>query len=70
MAPGNVRPSHEVLQKKLLVSGYEVLHLVIDKDDLLHGSEIVLTVFRITIVNMIVTVHQVECTSMEHNIRV
>ena len=41
----SVRPSHESLQKKLLVSGYEVLHLAIDKDDLLNGPEIVHTRF-------------------------
>ena len=36
MAPENVRLSHEALQEKLLVSGHEVLHLVIDKDALLN----------------------------------
>ena len=38
LAQGNVQPSHEVLQEKLLVSNNEVLHLVIDKDALLNGN--------------------------------
>ena len=41
MAPGNVRPSHEALQEKLLVvPNNEVLHSVIDKDSeaLLNGN--------------------------------
>ena len=42
---GSVRPSRESLQEKLLVSGYEVLHWVIDKDALLKGPEIVHTRF-------------------------
>ena len=37
---GSVRPSHELLQEKLPFSGYEVLHLAIDKDDLQNGREI------------------------------
>ena len=40
---GSVRQSHESLQGKLLVSGYEVLYWVIDKDALLNGPEIVHT---------------------------
>jgi hypothetical protein len=42
---GSVRQSHELHQEKRLDSGYEVLHLVIDKDVLLNGSEIVHTRF-------------------------
>ena len=45
MVVGSVRPSHESLQEKLLFSAHEVLHLAIDKDDLLNGSEIVHTRF-------------------------
>ena len=40
LAAGNVRPSHESHQEKPPVSGYEVLHLVIDKDDHLNGPEL------------------------------
>ena len=51
MAAGSVRPSYESLQEKLLVSaGYKILHLIIDKDALLNGPEIVHT--GILIVNM------------------
>ena len=37
MAAGSVQTSHELLQEKLLVSGYEVLNTVIDK---LFGTDI------------------------------
>ena len=48
--------SHELLQEKLLVLGYEVLHKVIDKDPLRNGHEIVHTKFWIpTIVDIKVT---------------
>ena len=40
---GTVRTSYESLQERLLVSGHEVLHWVIDKDALLNGAEIVHT---------------------------
>ena len=36
LAAVGVRPSHEWLQEKLRVSGYEVLHWVIDKDAILN----------------------------------
>ena len=69
LAAGSVRPSHESLQEKLLVSArYEVLHWVIDKDALLNGPEVVHTRFWIPIVNMKVTPRWVECTSMDDNI--
>ena len=42
---GNVLPSHELLQEKLLVSNNEVLHSVIVKDVLLNEPGIVLTGF-------------------------
>jgi hypothetical protein len=45
LAVGSVRRSHESLQEKLLVSGHEVLHLAINKDDLLNGTEIAHTRF-------------------------
>ena len=45
LAGGTVRPSHESLQERLLVSfpGHEVLHRVIDNDALLNRPEIVHT---------------------------
>ena len=43
LGEGSVRPSHESLQERLLVSGCEVLHWVIDKDAFLNGPEIVHT---------------------------
>ena len=45
MAAGSVRPSHEALQEKLLVSNNEVLHSVIVKDVLLNEPGFVLTGF-------------------------
>ena len=39
LAPGNVRPSHEWPQEKLLFSNNEVLHSVIDKDVRLNEPE-------------------------------
>ena len=45
LAMDSVRPSHELHQEKLPVSGHEVLDLAIDKDDLLNGPEIVHTRF-------------------------
>ena len=54
---GSVRLSHESLQKKLLVPGYEVLHWVIDNDALLNEPEIVHTNFWIPIVNMKVALY-------------
>ena len=68
---GSVRPSHESLQEKLLVSaGYEVLHWVIVKDALLNGPEIVHTRFKfwIPIVDMKVTLYRVECTPVDDSI--
>ena len=68
LAMGDVRPSHELLQEKLLISGYEVLHRVIDKNVLLNGSEILHTKFRIPIVNMNITLSRAEYTPMDDNI--
>ena len=53
LAAGSVPPSRELLQEKLLVLGYEVLHKVIDKDPLRNGHEIMHTKFWIpTIVDI------------------
>ena len=65
---GIVRPSHGLLQEKLPISGYEVLHRVIDKNVLLNGSEILHTKFRIHIVNMNITLSWAEYTPMDDNI--
>jgi hypothetical protein len=53
LAEGSVRPSHESLQEKLLVSGYEVLHRAIDNDSLQNEHEIVHTKLWIPIVTVI-----------------
>ena len=63
---GSVQPSHELLQEKLLISGYGVLHWVIDKDTLLNGLEIVHT--RFPIVNMKVALYCVKFTPVNDNI--
>ena len=67
LAAGSVRPSHESLQEKLLVSGHEVLH-VIDKDAYLKGREIVYWHTWIPIVNTNVALCWAEYTPMDDNI--
>ena len=71
LAGGSVRPSHESLQEKLLVSAvYQVLHWVIDKVAHLNGPGFVHTRFWIPIVidDMKVAVCWVECTPVDDSI--